>query len=379
MTRQPLAQLETPALLLDEARMTRNIERMQAQMRRLGVTFRPHVKTNKCLEVSRRLMATPQGPITVSTLREADQFAAAGVTDILYAVCIAPNKLDHVMRLQDQGVRLTIILDGLEAARCVAERAQASGRHFDVLIEIDCDGHRSGLKPEAADLIELGRYLEAHGIPVRGVMTHAGESYNCDTPEALRMMAEQERAAVVRAAERLRAAGMACPVVSVGSTPTALFAEQLAGVTEVRAGVFVFFDLVMAGINVCTVDDIALSVLATVIGHQPEKGWTILDAGWMAMSRDRGTQKQKLDQGYGLVCDLNGRPLADLILVGANQEHGIMAHRDGRVAGALHLPVGTQVRILPNHACPTAAQYSHYQVLGPGDEITAQWPRFNGW
>jgi D-serine deaminase-like pyridoxal phosphate-dependent protein len=348
-------------------------------MRRLGVTFRPHVKTNKCLEVSRRLMETPQGPITVSTLREADQFAAAGVTDILYAVCIAPNKLDHVMRLQDQGVRLSIILDGLEAARCVAERAQAAGRHFDVLIEIDCDGHRSGLKPEAAELLELGRYLEAHGIPVKGVMTHAGESYNCDTPAALRAMAEQERAAVVRAAARLRAAGMACPVVSVGSTPTALFAEHLAGVTEVRAGVFVFFDLVMAGIGVCAVDDIALSVLATVIGHQREKGWTILDAGWMAMSRDRGTQKQKVDQGYGLVCDLDGRPLADLILVGANQEHGIMAHRDGRVEGALHLPVGTQVRILPNHACPTAAQYPSYKVFGPGGEITAQWPRFNGW
>jgi D-serine deaminase-like pyridoxal phosphate-dependent protein len=374
-----LEQLETPALLLDEARMQRNIERMRAQMQRLGVRLRPHVKTNKCLEVSRRLMETPQGPITVSTLLEADHFAAAGVTDILYAVCIAPNKLDHVMRLQDQGVRLSIILDSLEAARCVVERAQAAQRHFDVLIEIDCDGHRSGLKPEAPKLLEVGRYLEAHGIPVKGVMTHAGESYNCDTPAALRAMAEQERAAAVRAATRLRQAGMACPVVSVGSTPTALFAEQLEGMTEVRAGVYVFFDLVMAGLGVCAVDDIALSVLATVIGHQPEKGWTILDAGWMAMSRDRGTQKQKVDQGYGLVCDLDGRPLADLILVGANQEHGIMAHRDGRVAGALHLPVGTQVRILPNHACPTAAAYGHYQVLGPGREISAVWPRFSGW
>lgn len=379
MTHVTLEQLETPALILDEARMTRNIARMRAQMRRLGVSFRPHVKTNKCLEVSRRLMETPQGPITVSTLLEAEQFAAAGVTDILYAVCIAPNKLDHVLRLQDRGVRLSIILDGLEAARCVAERAQATGRRFDVLIEIDSDGHRSGVKPEAPELLEIGRYLEDHGVPVKGVMTHAGESYNCDTPAALRAMAEQERAAVVRAATRLREIGMACPVVSVGSTPTALFAEQLEGVTEVRAGVFVFFDLVMAGIGVCAVDDIALSVLATVIGHQPEKGWTIVDAGWMAMSRDRGTQKQKLDQGYGVVCDLDGRPLQDLVLVGANQEHGIMAHRDGRIAGALHLPVGTQVRILPNHACPTAAAYDHYKVLGPGHAITARWPRFNGW
>lgn len=379
MSPTTLEQLETPALILDEARMERNIARMRQQMRRLGVSFRPHVKTNKCLEVSRRLMETPQGPITVSTLLEADYFAAHGVTDILYAVCIAPNKLDHVMRLQDQGVRLSIILDSLEAARFVVERARTAKRHFDVLIEIDCDGHRSGVKPEAAELLEIGGYLEDNDIPLKGVLTHAGESYNCDTPEALRAMAEQERAAVVRAAERLRAAGMACPVVSVGSTPTALFAEQLAGVTEVRAGVFVFFDLVMAGIGVCTVDDIALSVLATVIGHQQEKGWTIVDAGWMAMSRDRGTARQKVDQGYGLVCDLDGRPLADFILVGANQEHGIMASRSGRIDGAPYLPVGTQVRILPNHACPTAAQYPNYQVLGADHEITATWPRFSGW
>jgi D-serine deaminase-like pyridoxal phosphate-dependent protein len=380
MTAATLEQLETPALLLDEQRMQRNIERMRSQVQRLGVSFRPHVKTNKCIEVARRLMETPQGPITVSTLLEADYFAAQGVTDILYAVCIAPNKLDHVMRLQDQGVKLSIVLDSLETARLLVERAKAAKRHFDVLIEIDCDGHRSGLKPEASELLDIGRYLESNSIPVKGVLTHAGESYGCDTPEALRAMAEQERAAVVRAAERLREVGIACPVVSVGSTPTALFARQLDGVTEVRAGVFVFFDLVMAGIGVCTVDDVALSVLTSVIGHQLDKGWTIVDAGWMAMSRDRGTARQKIDQGFGLVCDIDGRPLDDLVMVGANQEHGIIAHRDGRVDGAPLLPVGTLLRILPNHACPTAAQYPHYKVLaGSGRSITAIWPRFSGW
>ena len=379
MTPQVLEQLETPALLLDEARMMRNIERMQSQVRRLGVVFRPHVKTNKSIDVARRLMTTPEGPITVSTLREADYFAAHGVKDILYAVCIAPNKLDHVMALQDKGVRLSLILDSLETARMLVERARAAQRQFDVLIEIDSDGHRSGVTPDAAELIEIGQLLADAGMPVRGVLTHAGSSYDCVGVDAIRAMAEQERVAVVHAAERLRAAGMACPVVSVGSTPTALFAQDLSGVTEVRAGVFVFFDLVMAGLDVCRLDDIALSVLATVIGHQREKGWTILDAGWMAMSRDRGTAKQALDQGYGLVCGLDGRPLDDFILVGANQEHGIMAHRCGRTDDTSYLPVGAQVRILPNHACSTAAQFDHYKVLGPAHHITASWPRFSGW
>ena len=149
--------------------------------------------------------------------------------------------------------------------------------------------------------------------------------------------------------------------------------------TEVRVGVFVFYDLVMAGLNVCSVDDIALSVLGTVIGHRPDKGWTLLDAGWMAMSRDRGTSGQPVDQGYGLVCDLQGRPIQDLILVGANQEHGIVGHRSGEPDNAPHLPVGTQVRILPNHACSTAAQYDKYQVVDSDGHVTASWPRFNGW
>ena len=162
--------------------------------------------------------------------------------------------------------------------------------------------------------------------------------------------------------------------------PTATYAQSLEGVTEVLAGVFVFFDLVMAGIEVCRVEDIALSVLTSVIGHQHEKGWIITDAGWMAMSRDRGTEKQAIDQGYGLVCDEAGRPIADLIMRGANQEHGIIAHRSGDPAKTPMLPLGTRLRVLPNHACATGAQHDRYlAVHGASPEITAMWPRFSGW
>lgn len=374
-----LAQLETPALLLDEQRMERNIGRMRSQLQRLGVSFRPHVKTNKSIDVTRRLLPDGPGPITVSTLHEADFFAGHGFTDILYAVGIAPNKLTHAAALQDRGVRLSLILDNMQTARALAAERERSGRVWPLLIEIDSDGHRSGIRPDAAELLELGRFLEGAGIPVHGVMTHAGASYDCTSTDAIRAMARQERDAVVLAAGRLRAAGSDCPVVSVGSTPTATFADDLSGVTEVRAGVFVFFDLVMAGINVCRVEDIALSVLGTVIGHRADKGWTLVDAGWMAMSRDRGTSRQPMDQGYGMVCDLDGQPVADLIMVGANQEHGIVAHRNGRIEGALQLPVGTQLRILPNHACSTAAQHGAYRVVGANGRVTATWPRFNGW
>ena len=167
--------------------------------------------------------------------------------------------------------------------------------------------------------------------------------------------------------------------MSVGSTPTATFARALDGVTEVRAGVYVFFDLVMAGLGVCALDDIAVSVLASVIGHQADKGWIITDAGWMAMSRDRGTASQRVDQGYGVVCDLDGRPIDDLIVVDANQEHGIVAHRDGGAVDCARFPVGTLLRILPNHACATAAQHPAYHVIAGEPVVEAVWPRFSGW
>lgn len=137
--------------------------------------------------------------------------------------------------------------------------------------------------------------------------------------------------------------------VSVGSTPTAHAAEDLTGVTELRAGHYVFFDLVMAGIGVCRIEDIALSVVVTVIGHRPEYGWVVTDGGRMAMSRDRGTAVQVQDQGYGLVTDLDGNLVPDLVMTAASQEHGTLAVRDG--TRLPDLPVGTRLHVLPNHAC----------------------------
>ena len=359
--------------------MHRNIARMREKLSALKVGFRPHVKTAKCAEVALAMSGGVPGPITVSTLREADYFADRGFTDILYAVGISPNKLNHVAALRKRGVKLTVILDNIDAANALAQVALATGSAFDVLIEMDCDSHRAGILPESPDLLAVAKILASAGAHVAGVMTHAGASYECRSDEALRAMAEQERARTVRAVARLREAGHAAPVVSVGSTPTALFAQHLGGVTEVRAGVFVFFDLVMAGLGVCRVDDIALSVLTTVIGHQREKGWTIVDSGWMAMSRDRGTAAQAIDQGFGLVCDAEGHAMPDYIMISANQEHGIIGHRDGVAGKPLDLPVGAQLRILPNHACATGAQHARYHVVDASPVIAAQWERFSGW
>jgi D-serine deaminase-like pyridoxal phosphate-dependent protein len=269
-----------------------------------------------------------------------------------------------------------VILDSVEAAQALVAHGQAHGHVFDVMIEIDTDGARAGLPPASPALPAVARTLVDGGAQLRGVMTHCGASYGCRSADELAAMAEQERSRCVEAATVLRAAGHACPEVSVGSTPTALAARHLEGVTELRAGVYAFHDLVMRGLGVCATEDIALSVLTTVIGHQRDKGWVLVDAGWMAMSRDRGQD----DCGYGVVCDESGEPLPGLLMTGANQEHGIVSRADGTADATLadRLPVGTQLRVLPNHACATAAQFDRYAVLA-GGAVADTWPRFNGW
>lgn len=374
-----LTTLDTPAAIISLEKMQRNIDRMQQRANALGVRFRPHVKTTKCADVVAAQRHAGATGITVSTLKEAEQFFAQGVTDILYAVGMASHRLAQALDLRQRGCALQILTDSVAGAQAIADFGKAHDHAFEVLVEIDTDGHRSGIKPEDEALLEVGRVLHHGGMQLSGVLTHAGSSYELNTPQAIAQLAEEERAGCVRAAQRLRQAGLPCDIVSIGSTPTALEAASLEGVTELRAGVYVFFDLVMRNVGVCSEDEIALSVLTTVIGHQADKGWAIVDAGWMAMSRDRGTSKQQRDYGYGQVCTLDGQVLAGYLLSGANQEHGILS-AEGQADTDIvqRFPLGTRLRLLPNHACATGAQFPEYHALA--DDGTLQtWGRFHGW
>jgi D-serine deaminase-like pyridoxal phosphate-dependent protein len=376
-----LRDLETPCLVVDRQRMRRNVARLADHLAPLGVPHRPHLKTVKSIEAARLVMSSPSGPACVSTMQEAEQFGAAGVTDLLYAVGISPQKLIRVGALRARGVDLKIVVDNVEAAEAVAAFSRGSGDRIPTLIEIDCDGHRAGVhSSDAEQIVAVGRALHEGGATLAGVLTHAGESYNCVGQTALEAMAEQERVRTVGSARILREAGLPSPMVSIGSTPTAFFTKKLDGVTEVRAGVYPFFDLFMTGLGVCRREDIALSVLTTVIGHQRDKGWILVDAGWMALSRDRGTARQKVDQGYGLACDLKGQAYPDLMMVDAHQEHGALAIRKDSTERLPDLKVGDMLRILPNHACATGAQHDQYAVVdGASDRIEAIWSRFRGW
>ncbi|WP_162868454.1 DSD1 family PLP-dependent enzyme [Pseudomonas viridiflava] len=371
--------LDTPIALIDVSRMQQNIQRMQQRMNNLGVRLRPHVKTSKSLPVTQAQLAAGACGVTVSTLKEAEYCFANGIDDVFYAVAMAPGKLHQAFALRRKGCRLSILTDSVVAAQHIVAFGQEHDERFEVWIEIDCDGHRSGLAADDETLVAVARLLIEGGMQLRGVMTHAGSSYDLDTPEALEAMAEQERSLCVSAAGRIRDAGLSCPEVSIGSTPTALSAQSLEGVTEVRAGVYVFFDLVMHNIGVCAADELALSVLTTVIGHQQDKGWIIVDAGWMAMSRDRGTQRQRQDFGYGQVCTESGDWIEGARVTGANQEHGIItlaAEDCGDITE--RFPIGSRLRILPNHACATGAQFPDYHALDAEGSVHT-WSRLHGW
>jgi threo-3-hydroxy-D-aspartate ammonia-lyase len=378
---QTILHLPTPALILDRSRLEANAARMRARVRELGVTLRPHVKTSKSIDVLKVLAGgTTDIPITVSTLAEARYFLAHGVSDVLYAVGIAPVKLPQVADLLAAGCTLRIILDTLEAARAVQAFGAANGLTIEALVEIDSDGRRAGVAADDELLIAIGRALSAGpGARLAGVMTHAGGSYACRERGQFEAVAEQERALTVRAAERLRANGIACEMVSVGSTPTVHYARSMDGVTEARAGVYAFGDLVQAELGTCAIDDIAIGVLASVIGHNWAHGRVLIDAGFLALSRDRGTADFPIDWGYGAVCDAVTCRLIDGVTVeSTNQEHGIITARSGAIDFD-RFPVGRRVKILPNHACATAAAHARYHVTDGGEHVVDVWERVNGW
>jgi len=374
-----LDDLLTPALVLDGRRLRDNARRMRDRAEALGVALRPHMKTAKSADVARVALAGAKGKgvggVTVATLSEAEYFLARGFTDITYAVCIVPQKLGRVAALMAKGADLKILTDDASVAKAIA----GDRRRFRVLIEIDCGEHRTGVAPDSKAMVEIAEILgSGKNVTLAGVLTHAGHSYSCRTPAAMAKIAEDERAAAVAAAERLRRAGFECPTVSVGSTPTARFASNLDGVTEMRPGVYLLGDLFQAGIGTCGVDDIAASVLASVIAHRRGENALLIDAGGLALSKDRATQALPDDQGYGLVCAaLTGTPIPGLKVTSVHQEHGHVA-ADGPLPFD-RLPVGAKVRVLPNHVCMTAAAYDRFHVVDGGGRITAVWDRCHGW
>ena len=374
-----LKDLFTPCLILDRGKLDDNIRKIKSIVSKQKIDFRPHLKTAKCLEITKILVKEFGPRAMVSTIEELEQLKSSGINDFLYSVAIVPNKLERIARNLSNNCKITVSVDNISTAQELVTFYKTTGNRITAVIELDLDGHRSGVRPYANEqLIKISKCLDEFDL-FRGVMSHAGESYGLSNEEDINNCAKNEANQTLMAAETIQKVGINCELVTIGSTPTALSGSKNIGITELRAGVFIFFDLVQSGVGVCELNEIALSVLTTVISINIEIDAIIVDSGWMALSRDRGTSSQEIDYGYGQVCNEHGELIEDLIVTNVQQEHGIIQVREGSDATLPNLKPGDLLRILPNHACATAAAHSRYHVVNREDKSIKIWDRFSGW
>jgi D-serine deaminase-like pyridoxal phosphate-dependent protein len=371
-----LSTIKTPALLLDAEKMKRNAARMSERIASLGVQLRPHVKTHKSPEIARIQTIAYDGRIMVSTLAEARAFLSAGFADITYGVPIEPGKFAEVFELARACERFAVLTDDLETADLLAAESEKAGAEISVFLEIDTGDHRSGVAADSASALEIPRRISAaKNLRFAGILTHAGHSYYAPSAEERLTIARAERDIMRGLAEKLRTDGIEVADVSVGSTPTVACVDHLEGVTEARPGNYIFYDAFQATLGSCALADCALTVLAAIVHRSFERKQIIVDAGAIALSKDRGAVDINGKASYGLVLDLAGEPLG-LYVDGLSQEHGKISVADDALLAKL--PVGTRLRILANHSCLTAAQFESYNVL-ENRRVVDSWARVNGW
>lgn len=371
-----ISTIKTPSLLLDIDRVKKNVERINEIAMSTGVRLRPHIKTHKCIEVARIQTAGHDGAITVSTLAEARAFAKHGFSDITYAVPIERGKFAEAIEILHGGVTLNLLADDSATSRELDEAAGRSGVKFDVFLKIDCGTHRVGVEPHTNEAIDIPRQIsDAANLNFAGILTHAGHSYDAKSADGILEVARHERDSMVELAERLRESGIEVPTVSIGSTPTISLVDHLEGIDEVRPGNYIFFDNFQATLGSCRVEDTALTVLAAVIHRDPTRRRLVVDAGAIALSKDRGPVGLNPSCGYGRVLDLDGNE-TNMRVSSLSQEHGEIEAGDGDIFD--QIKVGDRLRILANHSCLTAAQHSHYNII-EGGRVVDRWQIHTGW
>jgi D-serine deaminase-like pyridoxal phosphate-dependent protein len=370
-----LDELATPCALVDLDRFERNAEHMADKARRLGVRLRPHVKTHKCIEAARIQTDLHFGGVTVSTLAEAQAFAAGGFSDITYAVPIAPQKIAEASDLHNEIDALSLLVDHPETIRAIEDTATSGRTVLPVFLEVDCGGGRSGVDPESELARVLARRLaNADAIDFRGLLTHAGHAYASRSRSEAFKVACEERNVMNALATELRDLGIVVPDVSVGATPTMRAIDDLTGITEVRPGNYVFYDVFQSSIRSCQIDELAFSVLATVISVATDRERAVIDAGALALSTDPGPTHVDPECGYGLVVTVEDQhPLPGLRIASLSQEHGTLIG-----PGVEALRPGTRLRLFPNHSCLSAACFDSYTVLR-GTDLVDEWHPVRGW
>jgi D-serine deaminase-like pyridoxal phosphate-dependent protein len=351
---------------------------MQDRANTFGVSLRPHIKTHKCIEIANHQLELGARGITVSTMFEVEQFIAAGFNDITWALPLIPDHIERVMELYEKAT-VRVVIDSLEMFQRLEAIERVGSERVHVWLKVDCGYHRAGVNPLSPLAEQLVQALnESKNLVFDGILTHSGHAYEARNRAEILVVAEQERSVMVEFAERMRSKGFKVPSVSVGSTPTMSLTENFEGLNEIRPGNYAFYDYTQVMLGSCSVADCALTVLASVVSHQPGASHFVIDAGALALSKDPGPLHISNDMDMGIIYeDYDRKRLqAHVHFKTLSQEHGkVLIAENSELRG--HYKVGDKVRILEHHSCLTAANFDYYYVV-KGYEVIDRWKILRG-
>ncbi|MCL2286376.1 MAG: alanine racemase [Firmicutes bacterium] len=351
--------LDTPCIVVNRDRMQENIRKMQEAANDLGCVLRPHIKTHKSVEIAKMQLAAGAVGITCAKTSEAEIFAEGGINDIFIAYpLIGESKLMRALTIQRQVDRLILAVDSIEGARALSKFAIQQGTTFEVRIEIDTGLKRTGTANDKLHAIGV----EIKNLPcieVTGVYTFKSLLYKNEATADVQAAGEEEGELIKKAADLLHKLGLNIRDISAGSTPTGLSVAKTGLVNEIRPGTYVFYDWSTWLQGVCSEDNIAACVIATVVST-PSDTHAVIDAGVKTLAADVRLNMPTLPlTGFARI---TGRD--DLILDRLSEEHGMIRAANGGETG---LKVGEVLKLIPAHICPVINLKDYFYVQENGD------------
>ncbi|KAI1898322.1 hypothetical protein AGOR_G00071130 [Albula goreensis] len=371
MAGKSIQDLLTPAFIVDLEKVKKNAHVMLDRFQKLGVQLRPHMKTHKTLECADIMTAGTRRCIVVSTLAEAFFYADHGFDDILYAY---PLPFDKVVRCAELSERLSlfhVLVDCSAALEELKKQPLTRGKNWHVWLKLDCDNGRAGVPHSAPAALHLAKAIsETPGVELTGIYAHCGNTYGCSGEEQIKAVAQDTTTFTLQFMDKLKANGIHCSKSSIGSTPSCSHpVPDMALLSEVHPGNYVFYDVQQSMIGSCKLEDVAVRVLTRVIGHYPHRNQLLVDCGWTGLSLDSGG---RLPTGYAVI---EGHP--DLKLLSMTQEHGRVEAISGRLDYE-KFPLGSLLTLIPYHACATAAMHPVYFIHTDG-VVVDTWTPTRGW
>lgn len=351
-----LKNTQTPALIIDEKKMKRNIERMLSVKKVYGIEVRPHFKTHKSSFIAHEQLKAGACGITVAKVSEAEVLLRSGITDILIAYpLVDPQKVQSLSPYR-RNARIIFTIDSKDQANRMVESLNDEDDYLEVWIKVNSGLNRCGREP-GEETLKLAKYVSTlKGLRLTGLYTHAGHSYAATSEQQLDDVAKQEVNSILETADLCERHGIRIVNRSVGSTPTFERAASYKGITEVRPGNAIFFDRVQMGLDVAKKHEVAMTVLTQLISKQENR--LVFDGGSKAFTTEKGAHGNEGVTGYGQALDHE-----KIIITRLSEEHGIIDINEENNQLLKGISLGQKLRFIPNHACTAVNLFDHYTML----------------